>query len=379
MRIAIDARELMAKPTGVGRYLSSLLTAWSRLPAAAAHEFVLCAPEPLPPSYERSANVSVVTAPGRGTLWQQLTLPRLIHAVDADVIFAPAYSGTLISRRPMVVSVHDVSFAAHPEWFGRREGLQRRVMSRLSARRAARVLTFSDFSKREIVSRFGVAPDRVEVVYHGLTTLPGIKPYGPWTSDEASRAVPDAPVVLYAGSLFNRRHIPELIEGFSLLAARHRQARLELVGENRTMPFVDVNALIEVSPAREQIQARSYVDDAVLAGLYREAAAFIFCSDYEGFGMTPLEALAAGVPIVVLDTAVTREIYGPAAHYVARPEPGLIAAALEQVLFDPNERARILGAAPDVLARYSWQECGHRTLQILLASAEPRASGGHRR
>jgi glycosyltransferase involved in cell wall biosynthesis len=376
MRIAIEARELMGKPTGVGRYLSSLLTAWSELPAAAAHEFVLCTPEPLPSSFERADNVSVVTAPGHGTLWQQFTLPRLIHGVDADVIFAPAYSGPLMSKRPMVVSVHDVSFAAHPEWFGRREGLQRRVMSRLSARRASRVLTFSDFSKREIVSHFGVPPDRVEVIYHGLTTLPGITSRGPRESEETAGASADAPVVLYAGSLFNRRHIPELIAGFSLLASRHRQARLEVVGENRTMPVVDVQALVAGSAARDQIHARSYVEDAVLAGLYREATAFIFCSDYEGFGMTPLEALAAGVPIIVLDTAVTREIYGPAAHYVARPEPALIAAALERVLFDRDERARILRAAPDVLARYSWQECGRRTLQILLASAAARMSKG---
>jgi len=369
MRIAIDARELIAKPTGVGRYLSSLLAAWSRLPAAAAHEFVLCSPEPLPSAYQQTDNVSVVTAPGHGTLWQQITLPRLIHAVNADVIFAPAYSGPLVSKRPMVVSVHDVSFAAHPEWFGRREGLQRRIMSRFSARRAVRILTFSDFSKREIVSRLGVEPDRVEVIYHGLTTLAGINPYGRGTSENEAEPLPDAPVVLYAGSIFNRRHIPELLEGFGLLAARHGNVRLELVGENRTMPFIDIDALIAGNAASQQIQARSYVQDIVLAALYREASAFIFCSDYEGFGMTPLEALAAGVPIIVLDTAVTREIYGPAAHYIARPEPALIAAALEQVLFDSGERARILAAAPGVLARYSWQECGRRTLQILLASA----------
>src|SRR5688572_17178251 len=227
MRIAIDARELIAKPTGVGRYLSSLLAAWSRLPAAASHEFVLCSPEPLPSSCAQADNVSVVTAPGRGTLWQQITLPRLIHAVNADVIFAPAYSGPLVSKRPMVVSVHDVSFAAHPEWFGRREGLQRRVMSRFSARRAARILTFSDFSKREIISRLGVEPDRVEVIYHGLTTLAGINPYGLTTSDETERPMPDAPAVLYAGSIFNRRHIPELLDGFALLAARYATARLE--------------------------------------------------------------------------------------------------------------------------------------------------------
>ena len=71
-----------------------------------------------------------------------------------------------------------------------------------------------------------------------------------------------------------------------------------------------------------------------LAALYRRASVFVFLSDYEGFGMTPIEALAAGVPIVVLDTEVAREIYGPAALYVERPDPPLIEAALERLLFD---------------------------------------------
>jgi alpha-1,3-rhamnosyl/mannosyltransferase len=84
--------------------------------------------------------------------------------------------------------------------------------------------------------------------------------------------------------------------------------------------------------------------------------------------MTPLEALASGVPIVVLDTEVSREIYGPAAIYVPSAEPALIEAALEAALFDAAERARILEAAPQVLARYSWQECGQRTLKALLAA-----------
>ena len=95
----------------------------------------------------------------------------------------------------------------------------------------------------------------------------------------------------------------------------------------------------------------------------------MFLSEYEGFGMTPLDALAAGVPPVVLDTEVAREIYGPAALFVAQPEPGAIHEALRRALFDDDARGRILEAAPQQLARYSWQECGHRTLQVLLASA----------
>jgi alpha-1,3-rhamnosyl/mannosyltransferase len=143
--------------------------------------------------------------------------------------------------------------------------------------------------------------------------------------------------------------------------------RLEIVGDNRSRPHIDVPALIARSGAADRIRARAYIPDGTLSALYASAAAFAFLSEYEGFGMTPLEALAAGMPIVVLDTAVAREIYGPAAIYVERPEAALIAAALEQALFDTAERARLADAAARHLERYSWHECAQRTLQVLLA------------
>ena len=93
-----------------------------------------------------------------------------------------------------------------------------------------------------------------------------------------------------------------------------------------------------------RVHLHSYIPDHELGALYARAGAFAFLSDYEGFGFTPLEALAAGVPIVVLDTTVAREIYGNAAIYVGRPDPLLIEAALEQAMFHDDTRARVLAA-----------------------------------
>ena len=355
MRIAVDARELTGKPTGVGRYLAEILGAWNGLANAAAHDIVMCAPQPVRLPGQGYLRADVRTSPGDGTLWEQRALPRL--AADADVLFAPGYTGPLWSRIPMVLTVHDVSFCAHPEWFSWREGTRRRVLTRMSARRAARVITVSDFSKREIVHHLGIPASKVDVIYSGVTTLAG----------GSSTAARD-PLVLYVGSLFNRRHIGELIEGFERLAERHPDARLDIVGDNRTRPFVDVDALIARSGARDRIRARSYVADDELASLYRRASAFAFLSEYEGFAMTPLEALGAGIPIVLLDTEVAREIYGPAAVYVERADPALIASALETLLVNAAERRRVAEAAAARLERYSWPECAHRTLQVVLAA-----------
>ena len=88
MRVAIDARELQGKPTGVGRYLTELLRAWNDMPDAAAHEFVLCAPHPVAVSGTARLGISSVSAPGSGTLWEQWVLPRLVRRARADVLFA---------------------------------------------------------------------------------------------------------------------------------------------------------------------------------------------------------------------------------------------------------------------------------------------------
>ena len=362
MRVAVDARELQGRPTGVGRYLAGILDAWASLPAAASHDFILCAPGPIDAAdsaLARGGRASTLVAAGSGTWWEQRALPRLVRQTNADVLFAPGYTAPLLCSAPVVVAIHDVSFAAHPEWFAWREGLRRRTLTRLAALRAARVLTISEFSKREIAGRLGIKAGKIDVIYPGAPDL---------RVERTQRG--SAHTILYVGSLFNRRHIPELIEGFGRLARKRTDVRLEIVGDNRTAPRVEIDGLAAATGAGDRIALRAYLPDEQLAALYGRARAFVFLSEYEGFGLTPLEALGAGIPIVVLDTPVAREIYGSAALYVERPEPGLIEAALQRILVDEAERARILAAARDTLARYSWHACAEQVLDVLVACSD---------
>jgi glycosyltransferase involved in cell wall biosynthesis len=349
MKIAIDARELHGRPTGVGRLLGELLATWNSMPEALTHEFITLAPE-------REVKHS-------GTLWEQLVLPRLARNTGAEVLFAPAYSGPIFPSVPMVVAIHDVSFAAHPEWFGWREGVRRRTIAHLSARAAARVITISEFSKREIIAHLGIESSKVVVAY------PGVSSFG------VGRPLTGRRTVLFVGSIFNRRHVPELIDGFGRLGRARPELQLAVVGDNRTWPYLDLDATVRNSGVADRIHVRSYVSDDELRTLYADASAFVFLSEYEGFGLTPLEALASGVPVVLLDTPVAREVCGDAAAYVARPDPVLIENALAAVLFNSGERERILNAAKDVLARYSWDECARRVLAVL---TEAGSRGGER-
>lgn len=359
MRIAIDARELAGHATGVGRYLSELLTAWRDGGIDRRHtlHLVAAATPTLVPS-GLQAEIEVI--PGSsGTRWEQWDYQRALTRLRPDVVFAPGYTAPLAAPAPTVVAIHDVSFFAHPEWYSWREGTRRRLITAWSARRARLVLAPSAFSAAEIVRHTAVDTARVRVVYLGVRDA-----IAPPTAERA-------PVVLFVGSLFQRRHIDVLIEAFARVAASHPTARLEIVGANRTSPPLDFAALITARGLDGRARLRHWVDDETLWALYDQAAIFVFLSRYEGFGFTPLEAMAHGVVPVVLDTAVSREIYGEAAWRV--PEgPALVsdvATAMASLLDDAATRALFTAAAAPVLASYRWTDTARRVLACLEEAA----------
>jgi glycosyltransferase involved in cell wall biosynthesis len=357
LHIGVDARELSGKPTGVGRVLSELLKAWARredLP----HHFTLFSNGVLPAWAETlGSQFSSLTDGGRaGTLWEQFTLPRLASQSAIHVLFAPGYTAPLRLRCPSVLIVFDVSFFAHPEWFRWREGLRRRWLTRASARRAARVVTGSEFSASEIARWLGLPRSRIVVVPPGASSA----------RDAASKM--RQPIVLFVGSLFNRRRLPELIDGFARAHARLPAARLILVGDNRTSPHLDPRALAGDAGITGAVEWREYVSDDELAGLYDSARVFAFLSDYEGFALTPMEALAHGGALVLLDTPVGREIYDSAARFVP-PRAEAIGDALTALLTDETAHADLVAAGQRLLGRYSWDRAAARILDVLEQSA----------
>lgn len=362
MRIGIDARELGSRATGVGRYLGGLLREWAADSRARPHEFVLYAPEPIALPLDAHRFPTRTIRGSGGTWWEQAQAPRAAASDHLDVWFAPAYTAPLRLDVPAVVAIHDLSFVAHPEWFRLREGVRRRWLTRQSARRAASVITISEFSKRELMDRLGVPASKIHVIPPGLgtgslelgTRLPSPQPLAPSPCR-----------VLFVGSIFNRRHVTDLIRAFAPIARTHAGASLDIVGDDRSYPREDVRRTITAEQLGAQVRWHEYVSDEQLAALYAGARAFAFLSEYEGLGLTPLEALAAGVPPILLDTAVARESGGDAALYVPVSDLPATTRALESLLFDETARGRILAAAPAELAKYSWPRAARETLAVL--------------
>lgn len=355
LRVGVDARELLGDRTGVGRYLGELLRRWTVRSDAAMRRFVLYAPEPLPLPLPAAAVEYRIGGKGRGTWWEQTWLRRAVLRDRPDVFFAPAYTAPLGTDVPIVVTIHDIAFAAHPEWFRIREGLRRRWLTEHAARNAALVLTVSAFSRQEIERHFNIAGSRIRVIHEGLT------PRSVAAGAESNRE----PLVLYVGSIFNRRRLPDLIGAFARATRDIPHARLAIVGDDRSWPRLNLPAVAHAHDVERKVDIRRYVDDDELARLYGVASVFGFLSEYEGFGITPLEALAAGVPSVVLDTPVAREIYGDAAVYVPSDDQHATAEAIRRLLTGAADRAAVLAHGPAVLRRYSWDTAADATLAAI--------------
>jgi glycosyltransferase involved in cell wall biosynthesis len=351
MRIGIDARELVGHATGAGRYLGGLLHEWAA-DGRRRHEFVLYAADRPSIGLDARRFVTRLVAGHPGTWWEQVHLPRAAAADNLDVFFAPAYTAPLWLRVPLVAAIHDISYVAHPEWFRTREGVRRRWLTRQTARRAGAVVTISEFSRRELVEKLGVPSQRIAVIPPGVRAPP------------VQSSAPEERI-LFVGSVFNRRHVPDLIRAFGIVARERPRASLDLVGDNRTYPREDLQQTIHTEGLDGRVRWHQYTSEERLRELYAGARAFAFLSEYEGLGLTPLEALAAGVPPVLLDTPVARESCGNAAIYVRQGDLEQTAHALERVLVDEGTRRRLLDAAPQTLARYSWPEAARKTLEIL--------------
>jgi glycosyltransferase involved in cell wall biosynthesis len=365
MRIGIDARELCGRPTGVGRYLAGLLAEWAVDERARRHEFVLYAPAPIALSLDARRFPTRAVHGHPGSWWEQVRLPRAAASDHLEAWFAPGYTAPLRLKIPTVVAIHDLSFVAHPEWFRFREGLRRRWVTRQSAAAATAIITISDFSKGELIERLNVPAEKIYLIPPGVSN-----PRSPIRNPQSGIRHPN---VLFVGSIFNRRHVSDLIRAFAPIARARPHTALDIVGDNRTYPHEDLRRTIESEGLQSIAQWHEYVSDEQLRELYARAGAFAFLSEYEGLGLTPLEALSAGVPAVLLDTAVARESCGDAALYVPVSQLPATTRALETLLFDEPARARLLAAAPAVLARYSWPRAARETLAVLEAAGSNRA------
>lgn len=299
-----------------------------------ARELSIRLPALRPDSY-RVAGPPQAMVHRAGHLWEQLVLP----LSRGELLLCPANLAPIVSRRTVVV-LHDVAPLREPSWYSPAYVRWQRVVLPRIARHAARIITPSAFAAREIGALLGVPADRIAVIPGACDTR--FSPEADATSARVALKLGDAPYVLTVGSRTARKNIGVLDgpaaklgrQGIGLVAAGGDRPQFRAVAGS--------GAVRQLGP----------VSDALLPGLYAGAAAFVLPSLYEGFGLTALEAMACGVPVIAADAGSLPEVCGDAAQLVDPRDPEAIGAAIAQALRDP-EPWRQAGLAR--AARYSWE------------------------
>jgi glycosyltransferase involved in cell wall biosynthesis len=353
MIVGIDARAFHSPAAGVRRYVTEL----SRALAAGDFDIDL-----VPITDEPAAPTNF----GR----HAASLPLAIQRARVDLYHAPAYTAPLWGRTPVVLSVHDVSYARHPEWYPYRRDPLRRWFYRQSARRAALILTISEFSKREIIAAYGIADDRIIVTPLGVSEL--FRPAPP-ASTAAATAATAPPFLLHVGDLHARRNVGIVVRALARLRAGSRPSadalaptpgfsavRLVLVGVDRGLAETLLNDASSLG-VRDAIELRGRVPDEELVTLYQRCAALVYPSRYEGFGFPLVEAMACGAPVIAANASAIPEVTGDAAVLLdPDDEPGF-ADAIARVLSDRAHAADLRARGLARAAQFTWQATAART------------------
>jgi glycosyltransferase involved in cell wall biosynthesis len=303
-----------------------------------------------------------------------LDLPRLAGRHGVDVV-CTTYSGPLGLRCPLVVVVHDVSFKRHPEWFSPRDRVVLNAGVGLTVRRAAAVITLSEFSRREIETFYPMASGRIHV-----TPLAPAERFGPDEGndeDARGRYGIRPPYVLAVGNLQPRKNLLRLIEAFGRLSARSRLRHdLVLVGKSEWQGS-DIGASIARLALSARVKSIGYVSDDDLPAIYRGADLFVYPSLYEGFGLPVLEAMACGTPVVASKVSAIPETAGEAAWMVDPRSVDELAAAVEELCVNAEQRARWRLRGLERSRAFTWDRTARQTLELFqgVASRSRSTSG----
>jgi glycosyltransferase involved in cell wall biosynthesis len=351
IRVAIDGTPLIGERTGIGHVTDNLLRALAArddvVPIAYAVTRTGRADlrRDLPPGV--AAGTSWLPARVVRPLWTRFDLPRIEHWTGpVDVVHATNFAAPP-SRAPVVVTVHDLTFAHSPELVS--DDTRRFVddLLRSALARGAVVHVVSDFVGAEVREHYSLPLERVRRVYPGLGHVAGGDPVAGRRTAGADQ------YVLALGQVEPRKNYPLLVRAFDRAAEHHPSAHLVIAGPDGWDQDAFEGAR-RAAARSGRIRWLGYVSDATRSDLLAGAQAFVYPSRYEGFGHPPLEAMTAGVPAITSNAGALPEILGDAALMVDRDDEGALADALARVLEDPILRAELVRKGHERAARYSW-------------------------
>lgn len=346
--ILINGRFMSQPVTGVQRYAREVIAALVKS-GEAQFEFIIAMPdsnsfEPIPDIEISHDNSSLPTA-----IWQQVRLPLLMKKLRADLLWSPCNIGPVFAENH-VITMHDAATFAGPEWFSLPFRMYYRLIFPLLGQRSVRVLTSSLFAKEELV-RYGISDaEKIRVIPGGVSsqfTYTNLK-------------ILNFPYILTLGSRDPRKNTARLIESWNKLPVNVKKNRKLIIAGRETRSFSSEG----FGKIPDDVQFAGYVADNNLPALYSGADAFVFPSLYEGFGFTPLEAMACGCPVISSDTASLPEVCGDAAFYINPYSIESITGGIIKVLTDETLRQSLYKKGLERVKLFSWEKAAKEHIRI---------------
>jgi glycosyltransferase involved in cell wall biosynthesis len=357
LRIAVDARPLLAQASGIGRYTRSLLEQF----ADSGHEFLLytCRPLQLPASLRGYAQRSGrVHGPALSSAVAQLQFGRWARSDQVDLFWSPRHHlPATLGRVPSVVTIHDLVWKRVPETMIRLGAVAERMLMPAALRRAARIIAVSEATRADLVEFYPWTSSRIEVIPEA-------------SSLESSSArprpamLPATPYMLFVGSIEPRKNLERIVRAFTDLHDEGGTTHHLVIAGAPGWKNRAVHEVIARSPAAGRIVMLGVADDDLLGALYQHADFLVAPSLYEGFGLQVVEALACGTPVVTSNVSSLPEVAGEAAILVDPGSVEAIASAMRSLIVDRALRDELAGRARAQAARFSWQAAAKRTLDV---------------
>jgi glycosyltransferase involved in cell wall biosynthesis len=353
-RIFVDLLSLTGKKGGMETYARELYTQLGRL--APDHEYIgYFSTEgwELDRSWFPGEGIaSGISGENRVTwAWGELRCGRAAAAAGADLLHSPMTLGPARTRMPAVISMHDMLYWSHPQYMSTPiYTLPVKVMERLAARNASRILTISEVSRQAIIRYLKVDAEQIDLVPLAGTPMQGV---------DRSRASSDGPMILATGNRRPHKNWPSLIRALPLIDPSVRP-RVVVTGSHGEDPLIEI---VAETGMQDWVDLRTWVDADEMRELYSTATALAMPSFADGFSLPALEAMMAGLPVMISDIPVYREVVGDVALFIDPNDLGSIADAMRTAATDPERMQELSRRGYERAELFSWERTAKGTLE----------------
>jgi glycosyltransferase involved in cell wall biosynthesis len=299
-------------------------------------------------------------------LWEQVLLP--LQAARLDVLHCPVNVLPLAAPCPTTLTIHDLTFLRFPDRFRPERRRYLAAFTRLSARRARRIMTDSANTKQDVVELLGVPESNVEVVYPGLEDDMRRPSDAALNAFRARKGLPDD-FILNVGTLEPRKNVELLIQAYGLLRRRWPAACPLVIGGAKGWMFDRIFDAVKQDDLQDHVVFPGYLAAEELPYWYAAARVFVYPSLYEGFGLPPLEAMACGTPVIASNASSLPEVVGEAGELIDPHDAEQLAGKLEELLRSNERREHLAQAGQRQAAAFTWTRAADQMARIFREAA----------